>query len=98
MAFSAKSLGNVLANRSRGLSSNASKQINPGNMPLNDVPTPVDTHDVAPDANASFDVPADALQGVVEGDVLTVTAVGPTITLTKQAGIVPPTAPVPPIA
>ena len=92
MAFNAKVLGNVLANRSRGLSSDASKQISPGNMPIKDPLTAGDTPDIAPDANASFDVPVEALQGVVEGDVLTVTAVlGDKVTLTKEAAT--PTAP-----
>jgi hypothetical protein len=97
MAFNAKVLGNVLANRSRGLSSDASKQISPGNMPIKDPLTEGDMPDIAPDANASFDVPAAALQGVVEGDVLTVGAiVGDTVTLTKQAGAEAPTEPIAP--
>lgn len=90
MAFSAKVLGNALANRSRGMESDLSKKINPGNMPINDTPDiPVETPD-------TFDVPVDALQGVVEGDVLTVTAVGDTVTLTKQAGTEPIAEPIAP--
>ena len=85
MAFNAKMLGNALANRSRGLESDASKQISPKNMPINDAP------DIPVDVPATFDVPADALQGVVEGDVLTVTAIGDTVTLTKEPTT--PTAP-----
>ena len=93
MAFNAKVLGNVLANRSRGLSSDASKQISPGNMPINDPLTAGDMPDIKPDANATFDVPVTALGGVAEGDVLTVTAiVGDTVTLTKEAApsVTPP--------
>jgi hypothetical protein len=91
MALNAKMLGNALANRSRGLSSDASKQINPGNMPINNTP---DMPPVEP--TSTFDVPVEALQGVVEGDVLTVTAVvGDKVTLTKEpaAPVTEPTAP-----
>jgi len=87
MPFNAKMLGNALANRSRGLESDASKQINPGNMPINDN---LDTPPIEP--TGTFEVPVASLPDVVEGDVLTVTAVGDTVTLTKEAAtpIAPP--------
>jgi hypothetical protein len=57
-------------------------------MPIEDTPLPE-----TPD---TFEVPVDALQGVVEGDILTVAAVGDTVTLTKQAAepLAPPELPV----
>jgi len=85
--FNAKMLGNALANRSRGLESDASKQINPGNMPLNATPErqPIETA-------GTFDVPIDTLPTVIEGDVLTVTAiVGNTVSLTKAPPSTEPT-------
>jgi len=87
MAFNAKMLGNALANRSRGLENDLSKQINPGNMPLNATPDrqPIETA-------GTFDVPIDTLPTVIEGDVLTVTAiVGNTVTLAKAPSSTEPT-------
>ena len=89
MAFNAKMLGNALANRSRGLENDLSKQINPGNMPVNATPDrqPIETA-------GTFDVPIDTLPTVIEGDVLTVTAiVGDTVTLAKAPPSTEPTAP-----
>jgi hypothetical protein len=86
MALNVKSLGNALAMKSRGLENHANQQISPGNVPIAPQGTP-DT----------FEVPADALQGVVEGDILTVTAIGDTVTLTKQAAPPAPEPTAPPI-
>lgn len=87
MGINVKSLGNVLANKSRGLESHENQQISPGNLPIETTP-PQETPD-------TFEVPADALQGVVEGDILTVITVGDTVTLTKQVTppAIEPTAP-----
>jgi len=88
MAINVKSLGNVLANKSRGLESHANQQMSPGNMPTDNT--------LPPETPDTFEVPVDALQGVVEGDILTVTAVGDVVTLTKQAAepLAPPELPI----